>query len=126
MEGKKEIHFSQDKEPKSACDVLNEMLSNHPLLRTEYVRGGGGIGMSTSGNLVAVPRGGSNITSYDQDTNSLLRAKFACHEGMVVSPLSTNRHTLFVKPEQYEDHVKRAETIAKENEPTYKQNCAIQ
>lgn len=128
MHEKKEINFdSMNKEPikpKMACEIFDEMLSNKPQLRKEHIGGVPNIGVSFSGNLLIITNNGGDITSYDQDTNSLLRAKFACDEGMLVSPLSTSRHTLFVRPDRYETHAKKAEQLDLQSQSS--ERCVIQ
>ena len=115
-------------EVETACDRYYRMLGRAPVIRTEHVGGGTHHGLSSSGKIITTYNSAEEISSYDKDTNNLLRAKFACQEDMVVSPLSTNRHTFYVNKDELESHFEAAKQRdrAPKNKPTSSAGCAIQ
>jgi hypothetical protein len=91
----------------SACDILKEMLSKPPKKQVQRV--GGGVGMTGNGQPVWTPS--DRIDSTDEDTNRLLRAKFACEQNMVVSPYSSERSLLYTTRDKYPAEVTHAREI---------------
>ena len=91
----------------SACKILQEMLK-HPATKQNH-KIGGGIGILLSGDLVF--NHSSKLDSYDEDTNVLIRAKFACDHNMVVSPLSTSR-MFYTTPENFKFELEEAQRKA--------------
>lgn len=116
MNGKEE----KRSEVESACDRYYRMLGRAPVIRTEHVGGGTSHGLSSSGKIITTYNRSEEISSYDKDTNDLLRAKFACQEDMVVSPLSTNRNTFYVNKGELESHFEEAKQriLDPKNQPT--------
>lgn len=110
---------------KTACEELEEMLGNMAIIREQSVTGGGGVGISLSGNPVITPSSTSRIISYDQDTNRVVRAQAACQLGFFKSPLSPTQGT-YVNEENYDSHLQQAKRkiIELENNPP-QENCAI-
>lgn len=103
----------KDNQPKmtSACEIYRAMLEHPAIARTHHV--GGGVGVTTNGKAIFNPSG--NIESYDKDTNDLLRAKFACDAGMVLSPLSNESRMFYTDPEKFNSELEAAQRIAEEN-----------
>ena len=111
----------------SACESYRKMLQGIPKVQTHEFGGKSSFGASTSGNMIfTMPPAKEEIVSYDKDTNSLVRAKFACEEGLVVSPFSTKETTIFTTPEKFPDHLaflKESEHKEAENQD---RRCVIQ
>ncbi|MGQ3891549.1 hypothetical protein [Legionella sp. CNM-4043-24] len=98
-----------EKKYTTACEIYFRMLSEAPVVREEEIAGGPGLGVSTDGQVILSRQERSVRTSYDKDTNDLLRARFACQEDMFVSPLSTQNQTFFAKKETLKRHEEIAE-----------------
>lgn len=109
----------------TACEELEKMLGNMAVIREQSVTRGGGVGVSFSGNPVITPSSTSTITSYDQDTNRLVRAQTACNLGFFKSPLSSTQG-IYVNEENYDSHLQEAKrkiTELENNPPQEK--CSI-
>lgn len=88
----------------SACDILRKMLEHPPVMRPLQI--GGGVGISSVGH--AIFNSAVSVDTFDEDTNALLRAQFACEKKLVVSPLSKAR-LFYTTPEHFPAQAEQAE-----------------
>lgn len=93
-----------DKNKVTACEYLDSLLLHEPIARCIKVGGGIATGVTGSGQVAIATIPSDKITSYDHDTNDLLRARLACDKGYLVSPLSNQNSIFYVKPEDYQTH----------------------
>ena len=107
MNNRSKLKFSQ---MTSACFIYEEMMM-HPANPHRHVVGGGP-GFSTSGNVVFTAS--DTINTYDEDTNALVRAKFACEKDWVVSPFSKDR-LFYTKRENFPADLQAAEHQAEQD-----------
>ena len=87
--------------PISACDILRELLKQRPATSINK----SAIGMTTNGKPVVSMS--SPTVSYDEDTNMLLRAKFACNMDMVLSP-NSNGKSIYIDRDEFEKESAKA------------------
>lgn len=110
---------------KTACEVLDEMLQELPGIRVEVEGGRDSIGFNTDGQVSFSRLEPTVRFDYGRDTNALVRAKYACERGMVVSPAS-RKHTLFIRPDDVKTHLAMAEERARKREEQLAQELAEQ
>lgn len=124
MKSRPHPNFDDQTEMTSACKILQELLKA-PAASTRHSTGGG-MTVSSAGNLVAVPS--SSIQTFDGNTNAVIRALAACQQDMVVSPFSmspNNRHGVFFshrddfKAELEQVRQRDAELEKKRSEPGF-------
>ena len=84
MNNRQPPNYDDQAEMTSACTILKTLLSK-PATATHHSVGGG-VTMSSAGNVVAVPS--RSFSTHDENTNAVTRALAACQQDMVVSPFS--------------------------------------
>lgn len=98
-----------DIEMTSACYILQKMLEQPAISRWQRVSGGVGVGMGGH-PVITHPR---SVNTYDEDTNALLRAQFACNHDMVVSPLSKTS-IFYTTKDRFQGELEEAKRISEE------------
>jgi hypothetical protein len=103
----------QPKEPKPACEVVTEMLAEKPQTTNQSTSGGLGIGVGEKGGVIPIVTPTNTITSYDKDSDTLLRADIACRcrlfQGMHPAQFMTREAVLRQQKQAWAEDVIKTE-----------------